>query len=45
MIQKFWDSAMALTSNDEEEDSQRLDMCTDVSGKNYFHTFKGLTHY
>ncbi|MCI13336.1 CBS/octicosapeptide/phox/Bemp1 (PB1) domain protein, partial [Trifolium medium] len=26
MIQKFWDSAMAFTPNDEEEDSQRLDM-------------------
>jgi len=39
MIQKFWDSAMALTLNDEEEDSQRLDMCTDVSRKNYFQYF------
>lgn len=35
MIQKFWDSTMTLTQNDDDdEDSNRLDMCTDISRKN-----------
>ena len=27
MMQKFWDSAMALTSNEDEEDARRLFTC------------------